>query len=91
MNLNREQVGMAIQAGLELLGPESDVAIPAKLNDGVFLLKQLLGGIAQGKIALSPAVEQEPPAGAQKPEAAPNRKERRTAAAQAKKVSKKKS
>lgn len=90
MNLNREQVGMAIHAGMELLGPESDVAIPAKLNDGVFLLKQLLGGIAQGKIALSPAVEQAP-ADAQKPEVAPNREERRAAAAQAKKVSKKKS
>ena len=91
MNLNREQVGMAIQAGLELLGPESDVAIPAKLNDGVFLLKQLMGGIAQGKIALSPSIQQEPPADAQKPEASPNREERRAAAAQAKKVSKKKS
>ena len=84
---------MAIHAGLELLGPESNVAIPAKLNDGAFLLKQLLNGIAQGKIALAPAMQQEPPAGAPTPDATPkaNRKERRVAAAQAKKVSKKKS
>ena len=82
MELNREQVALAVQSGLELLGPESEVVVPVKLNDGVFLLKQLLGGIAAGKIGLGPAVEQ---AG---PEAPPtgNRKQRRTA----KKVAKKK-
>jgi len=83
MNMNKEQVGLAIQSGLELLGPESEVSIPAKLNDGVFLLKQLLQAVATGQIALAPATQEKPP-GADTP---PNRKDRRAAA---KKVAKKK-
>lgn len=86
MNMNKEQIGMAIKAGLELLGPDSEVAIPAKLNDGVFFLKGLLGGIAQGKISLGDAVQElAPPAPpAAKPPAA-NRKGRRAAKAKVRK------
>ena len=83
MNMTKEQVALAVQSGMELLGPESEVQIPAKLGDGVFFLKQLLIGIGQGQIALSPAVQKEPPAGAptppEAPPAAPNRKARRAA------------
>lgn len=87
--MNKEQVTMAIQAGMVLLGPDSDVQIPAKLNDGVFLLKQLLGGIGSGQIALSNVEQQpqppsEPPTPSEPP--APTRNQRRVA----KKASKKK-
>lgn len=61
MNMNREQITLAVEAGLELLSPESDIKIPAKLNDGIFFLKGLLAGVAQGKISLSAAIQQEPP------------------------------
>ena len=84
MNISKEQVELAISAGLELLGPESEVAVPAKLNDGVFLLKQLLRGIATGGIGLTPTTKQ-PPA-----DTPPNRKQRRAAKKIAKKASKKK-
>ena len=60
MNMSKEQIGMAVQAGLELLGPESEVKIPSKLNDGVFFLKGLLAGIGQGRISLAAAVQKEP-------------------------------
>jgi hypothetical protein len=92
MNMNKEQIGMAVQAGLELLGPESGVVIPVKLNDGVFFLKGLLVGIAQGKISLS-SVEQ----GKQSPPATPppatktkpNRRARRVSKKITKKAAKK--
>lgn len=54
--MNREQIAQAIGAGLELLGPQSNISVPARLVDGVHLLKLLLGGIAQGEVAIS-AVE----------------------------------
>jgi hypothetical protein len=41
---------------LELLGHDSNIQIPARMNDGVYLLKQLLAGIATGKIGLSPVI-----------------------------------
>lgn len=70
--MNKEQVAIAVQAGLELLGPESNTPIPARLNDGVFMLKQLLVGIAQGQIALAPGqAATEPPATAPKPAPVP--------------------
>ena len=62
MMMNKEQVELSVKAGLELLGPESDISIPAKLNDGIFLLKQLLALIAQGQMGLQPVVQQ-PPSG----------------------------
>lgn len=71
--MNKEQIAAAIQAGLELLGPESNTPVPARLNDGIFILKQLLVGIAQGQIALAPGQNSEqpdiqPPASVQKPQ-----------------------
>ena len=61
MNLTKEQVGLAVHSGLELLGPNSSIQIPARLNDGVYTLKILLHGIAAGRIALSTAVHEDPP------------------------------
>lgn len=62
MNLDKNHVAMAVQAGLELLSPESEVRIPTRLNDGVFFLKGLLGALAQGHLALtSPRPEQAEP------------------------------
>jgi hypothetical protein len=71
MNMTQEQVRMAIEAGLELLAPESEIKIPTKLNDGVFFLKGLLAGIAQGRLTLATAVQEEPP---QPPVATPGKK-----------------
>lgn len=61
MNMNKPQVELALKAGLELLGEESDISVPVKLNDGVFLLKQLLMAIAGGQLGLTPVVAQAPP------------------------------
>ena len=60
MNISKEQVALAVQSGLELLGPKSEFPVPARMNDGVFFLRQLLIGIGQGQIALSSALQQEP-------------------------------
>lgn len=59
--MNKAQVEVALKAGLELLGDESEISIPAKLNDGVFLLKQLLIAIANGQLGLTPVVAPQPP------------------------------
>jgi len=58
--MNKQQIEVAVGAGLELLGEKSEVSIPAKLNDGVFLLKQLLIAIAQGQIGLTPTMQGKP-------------------------------
>ena len=50
--MNREQIAMAVNAGLELLSNKSEVAIPMRLFDSVSLLRLLLSGIARGEIAL---------------------------------------
>ncbi len=83
--MNKEQVALAVNAGLELLGPNSDLPIPAKLNDGVFFLRQFLSNVGQGRLAIVPATQKadQPPAPPADPPAdppAPNRKQRRTAA-----------
>ena len=79
MDLNKQQIEIAIGAGLELLGDKSEVIIPVKLNDGVFLLKQLLMGIAQGQVGLATTEAlDEPPK--------PNRRARRTVKKIAKKA-----
>lgn len=59
MNMNREQIGLAVRTGVELLGETSQLTIPVRMNDGVFLLRQLLVQIGSGQIALS-AVPQAP-------------------------------
>jgi hypothetical protein len=76
MNMNKDQLELAVRAGLELLGPESEVAIPAKLTDGVFFLKGLLGGIAQGAISLNSVMQDAPVAtpGSKGPPADPKAK-----------------
>ncbi len=60
--MNKQQVETAVGAGLELLGDESEITIPTKLNDGIFFLKQLLMLIGSGQMALQPTV-QTPPGG----------------------------
>lgn len=59
--MNKEQVEIALGAGLELLGEKSEIVIPVKLNDGVFMLKQLLLAIANGQLGLTPVTQPEPP------------------------------
>ena len=60
MNLTREQVAAAVQSGLEVLGENSEVSIPAKHVVGVYFLKQLLNEIGTGKVALAPVVFEKP-------------------------------
>lgn len=59
--MNQQQVESAIRSGLDVLGPESDVPIPAKHNEGIFFLRLLLTMIAQGKLGISqvPSAEQD--------------------------------
>ena len=92
--MNKQQVEMAVGSGLELLGDKSEVAIPARLNDGIFLLKQLLHLIASGQLGLQPTMQnQEPPIGDPPPQTGlpkdPRRKANRKKRAK-KKVSRKK-
>jgi hypothetical protein len=76
MNMNKDQLELAVRSGLELLGPESEISIPTKLNDGIFFLKGLLGGIASGAIGLSSAMQDAPVAtpGSKGPPADPKKK-----------------
>lgn len=62
MEFNKENVSLAVSAGLELLGEGSEIDIPARLNDGVFVLKQLLLAVGKGEIALGTAVSTDSPA-----------------------------
>ncbi len=59
--MNKQQVEIAVGAGLELLGDKSEITIPVKLNDGVFLLKQLLMLLVQGQLGLTPTVQTDQP------------------------------
>lgn len=60
MELKQDHVVAAVRAGLELLGPDSEVQIPTRLNDGAFFLKGILGALAQGKLALTTPTEGAP-------------------------------
>lgn len=62
MNMTKQQVEIAVGTGLEVLGEKSEIVVPVRLNDGVFLLKQLLLAIANGQYGLTPLV-QTPPVG----------------------------
>lgn len=55
--MNKQQVELALGAGLELLGDKSETTIPVKLNDGIFFLKQLLHLIASGQLGLLPTMQ----------------------------------
>ena len=91
--MNKEQISLAVNAGLELLGPDSQVQVPARLNDGVFFLRQFLGSLAQGRLAITPVMQSEDKPGnpGQTPEPPKaNRQQRRAAERRSKKVSKKK-
>lgn len=52
--MNAMQLESAVKAGLEVLGPESNVAVPVRYNDGIFWLRAILTGLAQGRLGLSP-------------------------------------
>ena len=88
--MNKQQVEMAVGSGLELLGEKSEIVIPVKLNDGVFLLKQLLMSIANGTIGLTPTTQQDTPPGDPPPPPPGSRTGRRVAKKKAKKKASKK-
>ena len=56
--MNREQIAIAIKAGLELLSEKSDIEVPVRMAHGVHLLNLLLNGIARGEVAISPVLQQ---------------------------------
>ena len=58
--MNKQQIELAVGTGLELLGDKSELVIPIKHNDGVFLLKQLLIAIGNGTLGLTPTVQTPP-------------------------------
>lgn len=61
MNFTKEQVELSLNAGLALTNPESDLLeVFRKHAPGVLMLRQLLIGIGQGEIALSPATAPDP-------------------------------
>lgn len=57
MNIGRDEVVKACRAGLGLLGPESEVLVPAKFSEGLCHLKSLLSAIHSGQIALAPTMQ----------------------------------
>jgi len=65
MNMTKEQVQVAVGAGLALTNPESDLLIPVKHAGGVVILHQLLLGIGSGQLVITVAAQPEAP----KPEA----------------------
>lgn len=75
MQFTQEHVQMAVEAGLALTNPESDLLeVFRKHGGGVSLLRSLLAGIANGQIALAPATQQGDPEPPKEPEATPNKK-----------------
>ena len=80
--MNKQQVESAVNTGMELLGPKSEIPVPVRLHDGIANLKQLLFLIASGQLALAPTTQEAPP-GDPPPAVtpSPNRKTRRKAAA----------
>ena len=61
MNFTKEQVQVALNAGLALMNPESDLLeVFRKHAAGILMLRQLLIGIGQGEIVLSSATVPDP-------------------------------
>lgn len=61
MNFTKQQVELSLNAGLALTNPESDLLeVFRKHAPGILMLRQLLIGIGQGEIALSPATAPDP-------------------------------
>ncbi len=52
MNMTKEQVQVAIAAGLALTNPESEAPIPMKHASGAVILHQLLLAIGSGQVRL---------------------------------------
>jgi hypothetical protein len=63
MQMNREQATAAINAGLAVTDPESDLLdVFRKHASGIILLRGLLNALATGQIILSQPDAEEPPA-----------------------------
>ena len=61
INLTAEQLGAALNAGLALTNPESDLLeVFRKHAAGVLLLRSLLGAISNGAISLGSTLQQDP-------------------------------
>lgn len=61
INLTTEQLGAALNAGLALTNPESDLLeVFRKHAAGVLLLRSLLGAISNGAISLGSTLQEDP-------------------------------
>jgi hypothetical protein len=70
MQLTSELLEKAVKSGLAVLGPESEISIPAKHNEGIFYLRAILTSLAKGEASVTPAQPKAPPA----PEGTPPKK-----------------
>lgn len=62
MQMNREQVAAAINAGLALTDPEADLLDTFRRHaSGVLLLRGILQGVAVGNIMLQPVPQEQGP------------------------------
>lgn len=61
MQLTSELLEKAVKSGLAVLGPESEISIPAKHNEGIFYLRAILTSLAKGEASLTPAKPQDHP------------------------------
>lgn len=59
MQLTNELLEKAVKSGLAVLGPESEISIPAKHNEGIFYLRAILTSLAKGEASITPA--EQPP------------------------------
>jgi len=62
MDLTKEHVGKAVEAGLGLTDPESDLLQVFRTHAaGILLLRQLLVCLGNGTVGLGPTVQTPPP------------------------------
>lgn len=60
--MNKEQIQLALAAGLALTDPGTDLLdVFRKHAGGIIMLRQLLIGIGSGQVTLATATQEEPP------------------------------
>lgn len=78
MRLTERALDMAVEAGIHLLDPDSDLLeVFRKHAEGILILRQILIGLDQGQLRISSSEQQAQPATA-KPQTAKNSSEAKT-------------
>lgn len=57
MNISSEQMTAAINSGLVITDPASEIAVPLKHAGGVLILHQVLLAVAKGELTITQAQE----------------------------------